>query len=628
MHSTSLRPTDDAGREQVAALEVDVAAREQELAGVKADLQALHTKYLEEIGPLYAELIPLDAAVAEAEIRAGLRVADEPAPETLEARTETFDVGCTPPPNLKQMFRDIARAVHPDRSGHHDTDERTKFRRHSLMAEANRAYAERDEDRLRLILRAWELGPALDLSDAGATTPERLKRRAAALAARVVEIETELADLRRSAIARLKIKIDDARAQGWDLFGEMIRQVKREITMARATLKRLEKREAAMKKSHHSPNTPLVVAWLAASALVFAQTPIADPSFKALDVEVRAGMYGNIDRIYVLERGKPVVDLRYDQDYREISRGRVSAIGCGEGCADPSKMHQFNYFHPKWHPFFEGRPVHTLQSVTKSIAATVIGVAIQRGELAADALGKPFLEFFKEYDLSKIDPRLRRATLEDVLTMRSGIEWHEQDRPLNETNTTVQLEWSKDWIQFTLNQPMDADPGTKWVYNSGGSQLLSQVIRRATGQHIDDYARTHLFGPLGIKDFHWKRSPTGHPDTEGGLYLTAEDLAKIGLLYLADGAWNGRRILPEGFVTRATTRHVKVAAQGWDYGYQWWLTRRGETDVWSGRGFGGQFLIVIPSRQISAAILSWNVFGGQARNIFPAVVDRLISKSP
>jgi len=347
-------------------------------------------------------------------------------------------------------------------------------------------------------------------------------------------------------------------------------------------------------------------------------------AFRQLDADVRAGAYGNIDRIYVQRDGKPEVDLLYERDYRSISRGRVSAIGCGEGCADPTRMHQFNYFHPDWHPFHQGRPVHTLQSVTKSVAATTIGVAIQRGDLAAEALKRPFLDFFADYDLSRIDPRLRRATLEDVLTMRSGIEWHEGDRPLDETNTTVQLEWSQDWIQFTLDQPMEADPGTKWVYNSGGSALLAQVIRKATGQHIDDYARAHLFGPLGITDFHWKRTPTGHPDTEGGLYLGAEDLAKIGVLYLNRGLWAGRRILSEAFVADATTRHVTGVGPGWDYGYQWWLTRRGGVDVWAGRGFGGQLLIVVPERNTVGVVLAWNVFGGRILNIFPTFADLLV----
>jgi hypothetical protein len=342
----------------------------------------------------------------------------------------------------------------------------------------------------------------------------------------------------------------------------------------------------------------------------------------ALSAGIRGGAYGHVDRLVVVRDGRLVVDERYARDYREISRGRTSAIGCGEGCTDPSKMHEFNYFHPNWHPYYQGRDVHTLQSVTKSIAATVIGIALGRGELGT--LDRPFLEFFTDRDLSRVDPRLHRATLRDLLTMRSGIEWHEQDRPLDATNTTAQLEWSQDWIAFTLAQPMDADPGTTWVYNSGGSQLMSGIIRSATGRFIDDYAVEHLFRPLGIKEFHWKKTPTGHPDTEGGLYLSAPDLAKIGYLYLHDGLWDGRRILPAGWVRDATTRHARAVAATWDYGYQWWITTRGGVDVWAGRGFGGQWLVVIPSRGIVGVIHAWNVFGGRTQNVFEPFVAALV----
>jgi CubicO group peptidase (beta-lactamase class C family) len=209
--------------------------------------------------------------------------------------------------------------------------------------------------------------------------------------------------------------------------------------------------------------------------------------------------------------------------------------------------------------------------------------------------------------------------------MRTGIEWHEQDRPLDDTNTTVQLEKSRDWIAFTLQQPMDAEPGTKWAYNSGGSALMAGVIRIATGRHIDEYAREHLFTPLGITDFHWKKTPTGHPDTEGGLYLAAPDLARVGRLYLRDGVWNGRRLLPAGWVNDATTRHVRSVAGGWDYGYQWWIRSVSGVDVWAGRGFGGQLLLIIPSRNIVAVVNAWNIFGTPARNIQTPLLEALIT---
>jgi CubicO group peptidase (beta-lactamase class C family) len=341
--------------------------------------------------------------------------------------------------------------------------------------------------------------------------------------------------------------------------------------------------------------------------------------FATLDGELRDGVYGHADRVLVVHRGRAVANWTYRRDYRTISRGRTTPIGCGEGCTDKAWMHEFNYLHPDWHPYFQGRAVHTLQSVTKSIAATVVGIAIGRGDVAA--VDRPFLTWFKDRDLSGVDPRLQRATLDDLLTMRSGIEWHEQDRPLDDTNTTLQLERSRDWIAFTLKQPMDAAPGEKWAYNSGGSHLMAGIVRGATGRAMDDYTREHLFTPLGIREFHWKKTPAGDPDAEGGLYLRADDLARIGYLYLRDGMWNGKRILPEGWVAKATARHAKAVAPGWDYGYQWWVTSRDGVDIWAGRGFGGQFVVIIPARDVVFVVQSWNVFGDRVKSAFDAVLS-------
>jgi hypothetical protein len=350
---------------------------------------------------------------------------------------------------------------------------------------------------------------------------------------------------------------------------------------------------------------------------------LSEAPLAQLDRQIGEGVYGNVDRLLVVRRGHVVFDRRYARNYREISRGHSGPLGCGEGCTDAAAMNEFNYYHPNWHPYYQGRDVHTLQSVTKSIAATVIGIAHGRGAIAS--LDAPALSFFRDRDLSRIDKRLERATLKHVLTMQSGIEWHESDRPLDATNTTYQLEKSADWIAFTLSQPMDADPGTKWTYNSGGSQLLSGIVRKATGQFIDEYANAALFRPLGIRDFHWKKTPTGEPDTEGGLYLSAEDLARIGYLYLRGGEWNGARILPAAWVKAATTRHVSGLPGGWGYGYQWWIASREGLDVWAGRGFGGQFLIVIPERDIVAVVHAWNVFGAPARPLFDPFVSALIA---
>jgi CubicO group peptidase (beta-lactamase class C family) len=343
-----------------------------------------------------------------------------------------------------------------------------------------------------------------------------------------------------------------------------------------------------------------------------------------LDQSIREGTYGHINRLVVVRNGYLVVNERYQNDYREISHGFTGALGCGhESCADPDASHEYNYYHPTTHPYYRGRGVHSLQSVTKSVAATLIGVAIERGEI--DGLDAKLLSFFDDYDLSRADERLHHATLEDLLTMRSGIEWHENDRPLDETNTVLQLEHSDDWIQFTLDLPTDAEPGEKWVYNSGGSHLMSGIIRNATGRFIDEYAVEQLFGPLGIEEYHWKKTPRGFPDTEGGLYLEAEQLAKIGYLYLHDGVWDGQRLLPEGWVDAATARQVELSGGERAYGYQWWRVDADEVDVWAGLGFGGQLLLIVPAHDLVGVINSWNVFDRPSNQIRPAFLAALLT---
>jgi hypothetical protein len=235
-------------RARLQLLEAELDRREGELLSLKLELQQLQARYLDQIGSLYAELGTLEAAVEETEVRLGLRqpplFEEEPqdpvyrqGPDDGTAgRTTEGREGCSnrsePSADLKKVFRNIAKAVHPDRA----RDERARWRRHSLMAEANRAYAERDADRLLLILRAWERSPEAVVGDDPDAEALRVQRKLAAIDERLVVIEAEFADLRASAIFRLKGKIDSAKAQGWDLFGEMILQVKREIARANARL--------------------------------------------------------------------------------------------------------------------------------------------------------------------------------------------------------------------------------------------------------------------------------------------------------------------------------------------------------------------------------------------------------
>jgi len=243
--------TPDADRARLAALELEVAARERDVTRLKRDLLALQSRYLDDIGGLYAKLNEIETAIADEEIALGLRLGTEgtEATESTEGtegmpgpRTEDIGAaaGCghrtAPSADLKRIFRQLAKTIHPDLA----LDGPARYRRHSLMAEANRAYAERDEDRLRLILSKWERGDTH-----GGDDLDSVPRRIAALEERRQAMDAELADLKTSAIWRLNAKMEDARQQGWDLFAEMVREVDREIRRATARLARLRKQRAS-----------------------------------------------------------------------------------------------------------------------------------------------------------------------------------------------------------------------------------------------------------------------------------------------------------------------------------------------------------------------------------------------
>jgi len=240
--------TPDADRARLAALELEVAARERDVTRLKRDLLALQSRYLDDIGGLYAKLNEIETAIADEEIALGLRLGTEGTEGT--ERTEgmpgpqTEDIGAAagcghrtaPSADLKRIFRQLAKTIHPDLA----LDGPARYRRHSLMAEANRAYAERDEDRLRLILSKWERGDTH-----GGDDLDSVPRRIAALEERRQAMDAELADLKTSAIWRLNAKMEEARLQGWDLFAEMLREVDREIRRATARLARLRKQRAS-----------------------------------------------------------------------------------------------------------------------------------------------------------------------------------------------------------------------------------------------------------------------------------------------------------------------------------------------------------------------------------------------
>jgi CubicO group peptidase (beta-lactamase class C family) len=251
-----------------------------------------------------------------------------------------------------------------------------------------------------------------------------------------------------------------------------------------------------------------------------------------------------------------------------------------------------------------------MQSVSKTVTSITIGIAISRKEFPAD-LDAPILTYFDEHKIANLDERKRRITLRNLLTMTAGLEWNEDVAYNDPKNSADIMESKQDWVEYVINQPMVAEPGKVWVYSSGVTQLLSHIFKKTTGKNVDEYAAQYLFQPLGIA-YHWKHSPTGLPDTEGGLYISTSSLAKIGYLFLKDGKWEGKQIVPSEWVKASVASAMSVEDEGrhWGYGFQWWLEPWGKSPkkfAWSARGFGGQELRVVPEYNLIVVLTGWDI---------------------
>jgi hypothetical protein len=159
---------------------------------------------------------------------------------------------------------------------------------------------------------------------------------------------------------------------------------------------------------------------------------------------------------------------------------------------------------------------------------------------------------------------------------------------------------SKNPIQFILDSKLAETPGSSFYYNTGASHLLSAIINKSTGHKIADYAEQKLLGPMGIKDVYWQEDPQGISFGGSGIYMTPQDMARFGYLFLQNGLWRDKQLVPESWVKQATSKKVDTPAGlagYYGYGYQWWMNNFGG---YSARGFGGQYIFVLPEYDIVA----------------------------
>jgi CubicO group peptidase (beta-lactamase class C family) len=191
-------------------------------------------------------------------------------------------------------------------------------------------------------------------------------------------------------------------------------------------------------------------------------------------------------------------------------------------------------------------------------------------------------------------------TVEDMLTMQSGLAWKESGYAYEPGggNDVMAMFETGDWARYVIDRPMAARPGTSFVYNSGSSHLVSAAVSVLARRPAAELADKRLFAPLGIRHYQWLADPGGVTAGGFGLMLQPRDLAKLAYLYLHHGRWDDRQIVPAAWVTQSTTDHV--ADPVYDYGYLWWLDRADGYAYMA--GLYGQLAAVIPSKDLVAVV--------------------------
>jgi len=254
---------------------------------------------------------------------------------------------------------------------------------------------------------------------------------------------------------------------------------------------------------------------------------------------------------------------------------------------------------------FDEDSLHTLYSVTKSFTSALVGIAIQQGYIsnAHDSV----VSYFPNRTIANLDAWKQAMTIEDLLDMMAGMEWDEWSYPYSDMhNSYLQMMYNTDCVQFALDRPMAAEPGTVFVYCGGASHLLAALVREVTGQTPFQYASQFLFGPLGITDVFWPSDPQGLSYGAHGLCLQTRDMAKFGFLYLQNGTWAGQQLIPSAWVAQSR----QCAVQPWGgtgYGYQWWKELYFGT--FEARGMYSQWIIVQPANQLVVVLTASDTEG-------------------
>jgi CubicO group peptidase (beta-lactamase class C family) len=260
---------------------------------------------------------------------------------------------------------------------------------------------------------------------------------------------------------------------------------------------------------------------------------------------------------------------------------------------------------------FTAADTHHLASVTKSLTSLCVGIAIDKGFIGGSDL--PFLDFYADETVPNREAK-RDITLRHLLTMTAGLEWDETSFPYTDfRNDVVRLTLSPDPLAFCLDRRLVEAPGARWVYSGAYPNLLGDIIRRASGLRLDQFAARYLYEPLGIDISSWVTLHRDFIYASGDAELRPRDMLKIGLMAANLGVWNGKRIVSEEWIEESMKPAARVD-ETMRYGFMWWLpvlpppVAEEIGPLYMANGWGDQYIVIAPKRELVLVITGGNYY--------------------
>ncbi len=306
----------------------------------------------------------------------------------------------------------------------------------------------------------------------------------------------------------------------------------------------------------------------------------------SMEDAIQKGIYPNIHSVLILKNNKLV--------YENYFKGKDELWGDDLGIIGHHKD-----------------SLHDVRSISKSIVAACIGIALKKGMI--DSLSQSVFDFYPEFE--EYNTGLRsQITVETLLTMTTGMEWNENVPYTDPRNSEILMTSSDNPIEFVLSRPIITVPGEVWEYNGGTTQLLASIIEKTSGLNIHEFAKKHLFLPLGIEKSEWTEFPgINLPAAASGLRLTSRDLMKFGMLYANEGEWNGNQILSKEWTQKSKQPHIWFGRNNnVGYGYQFWIfkaitiNKKQNHLIPSAVGNGGQRIYIDEKNDLIVVITAGN----------------------